>query len=712
LTIKRADKAGFCFGVNRAIDMTIKAASSGKTASLGPLIHNQQVVDYLAAKGIEQVNSIEELKKGQQLVIRSHGVPPGVYKEAESKGIQIIDATCPYVQKAQRLAKKSSEDNFVIVVGDRTHPEVIGILGWAGENSQAIESLEEAKALPYYPSIAVLAQTTQRKSNFFAIVDELRKHTDNLVVHNTICNATEERQASAAKLAESVDLMIVVGGKSSSNTRKLKTICSEKTTTYLIETADELQEAWFSNVKSAGLTAGASTPDWTIEEVYRKMAEIMEKTNAVLTEEDSAQVQNLNPAEGSTQAQDSGLEENSVEVVDSAQIDNSVANNNDEGTMASFANELPTIYSGAIVKGTVVKITDEEVFVDIGWKSEGVIPLAELSSTKVLDINDIVQVGDPITAMVIKPENNEGHTVLSRKRYAEIEAKERLARLAQTKEEVQAKVTEAVKGGVVVDLGIRGFVPASQLELGYVADLSQYVGKTLRLRVIEYNPAKKKLVLSQKVILQEEQEARKQKLLQNLKEGDVLKGTVRRLTDFGAFVDLGGIDGLLHVSDMAYSKVKHPSEMVNVNDEVEVQVLAVDRERERISLGLKQLRENPWAKVAEKYPVGAVIQGKIVRIAPFGAFVNLEDGVDALVHISQLALKRVAKVEDVVQVGQTITAKVIECKPEDKRISLSIKELLLDSEKADTQKALENQPEIPEVVIGDVVGSVLQNNEE
>jgi len=725
LTIKRADKAGFCFGVNRAIDMTVKAASLGNTASLGPLIHNQQVVDYLASKGIGQVNSIEELRKGQQLVIRSHGVPPEVYTEAENKDIKIIDATCPYVQKAQRLAKKSSQESFVIVVGDKTHPEVIGILGWAGENAQAIESLEEAKALPYYPSIAVLAQTTQRKSNFNLIVDELRKHTDNLIVHNTICSATEERQVSAGKLAESVGLMIVVGGKSSSNTRKLKAICSEKTTTYLIETADELQNDWFKNVKSAGLTAGASTPDWIIEEVYRKMSEIMEKTNAVLTGEDSNQTQDSNPVEGSTQAQDSNpVEEGSVEVEnsaevedsaeieDSVQIDNSVTHNSEDGTMDNFATELPTIYGGAIVKGTVVKITDEEVFVDIGWKSEGIIPIDELASTRVLDINDIVKVGDQLKAMVIKTENKEGHTVLSRKRVVEFEARERLAELAETKEEVQAKVTEIVKGGVIVDLGMRGFVPASQLELSYVEDLNVYLGKTLRLRVIEYDQSKKKLILSQKDILLEEQKAKKEKLLQELNEGDVVKGIVRRLTNFGAFVDLGGIDGLLHVSDMAFSRIKHPSEIVQIDDEVEVQILAVDRERERVSLGLKQLKEDPWSKVAEKYPVGDVIKGEVVRIAPFGAFVNLEDGVDALVHISQLDLKRVAKVEDVVQVGQIITAKVIESKPEDKRISLSMKELLLDSERANAKNALDNQPEIPEVVIGDAIGDVLQNNEE
>ncbi|HHV64562.1 MAG TPA: bifunctional 4-hydroxy-3-methylbut-2-enyl diphosphate reductase/30S ribosomal protein S1 [Peptococcaceae bacterium] len=694
MRIKRAEKAGFCFGVKRAIEMAEKAAQTGNTASLGPLIHNQQVVDYLASKGIKQIGAIQDLADGQQLVIRSHGVPPEIYAEAKARNIGIIDATCPFVQKAQRLAAEAAKDSYVVVVGDRSHPEVIGILGWAGENSRAVETLEEARELPYYPRIAVLAQTTQPKSNFSAIAEELKKHTDQLIVHNTICSATEERQASAAKLAEDVDLMIVVGGRSSSNTRKLWAICAEKTKTYLIETANELQEIWFEDAKSVGLTAGASTPDWIIEEVYKKMSEIMEKTNEAL---DIAQAE---PEKNVVEPKEETVEENTA-----------VNNEDEERTMESFENELPKIYGGAIVKGTVVKITEEEVFVDIGWKSEGVIPIDELTATKVLDINDVVKVGDTLRAMVTKVENNEGYTVLSRKRVAEYEAKERLAKAAENKEEIQGKVTEVVKGGLVVDLGMRGFIPASQIELGFVEDLNKYIGKTLRLRIIEFDPNKKKLVLSQKAILAEEQIAKREQLLQSLKEGDVVKGIVRRLTNFGAFVDLGGIDGLLHVSDMAFSRVNNPADLVKVDDEVEVQVLSVDREKGRISLGLKQLREDPWARVGEKYPLNSIVQGRVVRIAPFGAFVQLEDGVDALVHISQLSDRRVAKVEDVVQVGEIISAKVIECKPEEKRISLSIKELILDSLKAIDQELLANQEQTPEVTIGDAVGDIAKSNE-
>lgn len=700
MTIQRAEKAGFCFGVKRAIEMAEKAALKGNTASLGPLIHNQQVVDYLAEKGIREISSIMDLSEGQQLVIRSHGVPPDIYTDANKKRIGIIDATCPYVQKAQRLAAKAAKDSFVVVVGDRSHPEVIGILGWAGENSKAVETLQEAKELPNYPSIAVLAQTTQPQSNFSAIAEELKSHTDNLIVHNTICSATEERQASAYKLAQSVDLMIVVGGRSSSNTRKLGAICSEITKTFLIETADEIQEIWFKEVKNAGLTAGASTPDWIIEEVYKKMSEIMEKTNDALEVEVTAAV-------------DESVQESVVEPANEAVEDNTAEPDNvDNDSMENFDSALPKIYGGAIVKGTVVKITNEEVFVDIAWKSEGVIPIDELAATKVLDINDVVKIGDTVTAMVTKVENKEGYTILSRKRVVEFEARERLAQIAGTKEEIQGKVTEAVKGGLIVDLGMRGFIPASQIETGYVDDLAKYIGKTLRLRVIEYDPSKRKLVLSQKAILAEEQKEKREQLLENLKEGDIVKGVVRRLTSFGAFVDLGGIDGLLHVSDMAFSRVNNPEEIVKINDEVEVQVLSLDKQKGRISLGLKQLRPNPWDSIAEKYPVGSTVKGKVVRIASFGAFVELEDGVDALIHISQLALQRVMKVEDIVKVGEEVTAKVIECKPEDKRISLSIKEILIDLQKANDQEALEQQQEVPDVTIADSVGDIQEGNEE
>lgn len=371
--------------------------------------------------------------------------------------------------------------------------------------------------------------------------------------------------------------------------------------------------------------------------------------------------------------------------------------------MENWADHMQELHRGAVVTGTVVKLTHDEVFVDLGWKSEGIISLKELSVSPVSDPSEVVSVGDEIKVVVLKVENQEGNPVLSRRRATEEEATERLEHLAESKEELQAKVTEVVKGGLLVDVGMRGFVPASQIQLGYVEDLKQFLGQTLRLRVIEFDPGKHKVVLSQKAILVEEQGNKRTKLFETLQEGDIVTGVVRRLADFGAFVDIGGVDGLLHISEMAYSRIKHPSELLKVGDEVEVQVLKLDKEHSKVSLGLKQLKPSPWDNVAEKYALGSVVTGKVVRLAPFGAFVQLEDGVDALVHISQLSDKRVAKVEEVVKVGDMVQAKVIECKPDEKRISLSIREAITEAQAAQSEEDLAAQPDIPAVTIGDVV---------
>ncbi|TGE37704.1 4-hydroxy-3-methylbut-2-enyl diphosphate reductase [Desulfosporosinus fructosivorans] len=596
MKVKLAAKAGFCFGVKRALDMAERTVENSPSVSLGPLIHNQQVVKRLAERGIRVVNALEEVSTEQALIIRSHGVGPNVYQGAENKGIQVVDATCPFVQKAQRLAAESAQmGQQVIVMGDKLHPEVQGILGWAGEQAIPIQTLEEAKELSFYSQLAVLAQTTQLAESFEGIVEELKLHTNDLTVHNTICNATAERQKAARELAQTVDVMVVVGGRNSANTEKLASICAELTKTYLIETAEELEVKWFDEVKIAGLTAGASTPDWIIEEVYQKMTEI---------------------------------DENEISMDD--------------------------------------------------W--EKIAPVSK------------------------RVKEEEGPADLSRRH--ERNGGARLNGLVESKEEISAKVIEIVKGGLVVDVGMRGFVPASQIHLDYIEDLNQFLGKTLRLRMIEFDPDNRKAVFSQKVILEEERAVKRQERLETLTEGDIVTGVVRRLADFGAFVDIGGVDGLLHISDMAYTRIKHPSEMLKIGDEVELQVLKFDQQTGKISLGLKQLKVSPWLQVAEKYPVGTLVEGVVVRIVTFGAFVGLADGVDGLVHISQLTDHRINKVEEVLKVGDVVCAKVIECKPEEKRISLSMREMVEDVTRANDVEAMASQPEIKPVTIGDVLGKI------
>jgi len=603
LNVQLAAKAGFCFGVKRALDMAERTVETSAAVSLGPLIHNQQVVKRLAERGIQVVHTLEEVLANQAVIIRSHGVGPSVYHEAENKGIQVVDATCPYVQKAQRLAAASAQKGQqVIVMGDKLHPEVQGILGWAGNQAIPIQTLEEAKELPSFPQLAVLAQTTQLMESFEGIVEELKRHTENLTVHNTICSATAERQKAARELAQTVDVMVVVGGRNSANTQKLASLCAKITKTHLIETADELEKVWFKVAKSSGLTAGASTPDWIIEEVYQKMTEINKNEN--------------------------------------------------------------------------------DLEIDMGdWEK--------------------------IAPVVKRVENEEEDTALSERHAAEDIARERLEKLAESKEELQAKVVEIVKAGLLVDVGLRGFVPASQIQLGYVEDLNQFLSQTLRLRVLEFDPTKLKVVLSQKIILEEEQEKKRGQLLESLKVGDIVTGVVRRILDFGAFVDIDGMDGLLHISEMSYSRIQHPSEMLKIGDVLEVKVLKLEPDTGKLSLGLKQLQVSPWLQVAEKYPVGTIVQGVVVRIVTFGAFVGLADGVDGLVHISQLADHRVTKVEEVLKVGDMVSAKVIECKPETKRISLSMREMVEDAARANDAEAMASQTEIKPVTLGDLFGKLL-----
>jgi small subunit ribosomal protein S1 len=654
MKVKLAAKAGFCFGVKRALDMAERTVETSPAVSLGPLIHNQQVVKRLGERGIRVVNALEEVVAEQTLIIRSHGVGPSVYQGAENKGIQVVDATCPFVQKAQRLAAESAQmGQQVIVIGDKLHPEVQGILGWAGKHAIPIQTLEEAKELPFYPQLAVLAQTTQLTESFEGIVAELKLHTENLTVHNTICNATAERQKAARELAQTVDIMVVVGGRNSANTQKLASICAELTKTYLIETAEELEADWFKEATNPGLTAGASTPDWIIEEVYEKMSEM----------------------------------------------------NKNEMDMDDWLESFQDLQIGARVTGKVVKITNDEIFVDIGGKAEGIIPFVDEKGVRHIHSEDLLSIGDEIVAVVICVENEEGNTVLSKLQADEEKAQERLEKFAESKEEIQAKVVEVVKGGLLVDVGMRGFVPASQLQLWYVEDLNQFLGQTLRLRIIEFDPAKRKVILSQKIILEEEQAIKRRHLLDTLKEGDIVTGVVRRIADFGAFVDIGGLDGLLHVSEMSYARIKHPSEMLKIGDVVEVQILKFEHLTGKLSLGLKQLKSSPWDQVTEKYPIGSLVKGVVVRIVSFGAFVGLADGVDGLIHISQLADHRVNKVEEVLKVGDTVSAKVMECNPEAKRISLSMREMIEDAARASDVEAMASQPEIKPVTIGDLLGS-------
>lgn len=629
MDIKLAPNAGFCFGVRAAINKGEKLIEEGKgpIATLGPLIHNPQEVARLESLGIRSYDELDDIHE-QNVLIRTHGVAPSIYREIENAGHTYFDCTCPKVKKVQQIAREHAEAGYqVLILGDRNHPEVMAIVGWTNDTAIVFISLDELKALSLDgKKICLVSQTTEKLERFESAVAYLEGlPLEELVIHNTICAATRDRQSDASALAAQVDLMVVIGGYNSANTCKLVSICQDAgVTTKHVESAADLQDEWFEGIDKIGLTAGASTPDWIIREVIDKMEEL---------------------------TMEQGLEQG-------------------YGTL-----EPLNLYD--VVTGTVVKINSDEVMVDVGGKSEGVIPIKELSFQKDPDVEEIVKVGDEIQVMVIKMENNEGHMVLSKKRADQEKAMDELQQKFENGEVIEAKVVSDVKGGVIVDIGARGFVPASHLDTKYVDDIKSFVGNTYRFKIIEFdpNPENRKIILSRRAVLEEEEKAAREAFWTNIEEGQILKGRVQRIANFGAFVDLGGVDGLLHISEMGWGRVKQPTDVVNVGDEIEVYVLNADREKGKISLSLKKLIANPWDNAAEKYPAGTVVTGKVVRIAPFGAFVALEDGVDGLVHISQIAWEHVDKVEDALSIGQEVQVKVLEVDEDRKRISLSIKEL-------------------------------------
>jgi 4-hydroxy-3-methylbut-2-enyl diphosphate reductase len=564
----------------------------------------------------------------------------------------------------------------------------------------------------------VIAQTTQSVQNFKACVDELVGKVEDLKTFDTICTATEQRQKSARELAAKVDVMVVIGGRNSANTKRLAEICKEQgTATYHIETPDELQRQWFAGARRAGVTAGASTPDWLIEGVLTRMSEFSEEKVTETVAETAQPVEA--ELEESTQAVDEaaqGMAEVNEEAAEPVQGVTPEEGKTNEVQMSEFEVNMPTV--GAIIKGKVVHVSNDEVLVDIDYKSEGRIPLNELSFITNANPEDIVSVGDEIYVKVLKVDDTEGNVILSKKRADADISWEQLEQLYKSGETLQAKVVQVVKGGLLVNVGVRGFIPASHVSRGFENNLGKYVGQTLELKIIELDRSKNNVVFSHKQVLEEKHAKAKEEAFANLKPGMKVHGVVRRLTDFGAFVDIGGgVEGLLHVSEMAYSRVNHPSDVVAEGDEVTVMILGVDKERERISLGLKQTVPDPWTTVGERYAVGQKVTGEVTRVVDFGAFVKLEDGVEGLVHISELSHKHVAKAEDVVKPGDQVQVKVISVDPDARRIGLSIKELE-PKPQAQPKPKQQQQPNLAEGTdreelttnIGDMFGDLFKDD--
>ncbi len=661
-----ADHSGFCFGVKKAMETVERLIEKKQSAStLGPIIHNPQVVKKLKRSRIV-ATELHDIKEGN-VIIRTHGVGPDMIKQLELRSLNIIDCTCPLVKRVHKLAREISTKGYLtIIIGDHNHPEVEGIKSWCNGDVKVIESVEEAKNFYTSKKVGIVVQTTQTEENVKKIMDILQSKLNIDTFHNTRCKATLERQKSAAAVAANVDTMLVIGGKNSSNTKKLAQVCQNVgVKVYHIETAKELKKEWFKHIDKIGITAGASTPDWIIKEVISKMDEL------------------------------------------NKDIDNQeIATNEEEGEL-NYENTFADVKEGAIVEGIVAKVDSNEILVDIGYKSDGIIPINELSNVAFESPGEIVDVGDKIHVYIIKLEDKNGNVILSKKKADAMNTWNFIEETYNNQSDLEGEVIEVVKGGVLANINsIKGFIPASHLDLKYVPDLSVFIGQKLKLRVLEIDSKKNRVVLSHRLILEREREELKEKTWATIEEGQTIKGVVKRLTDFGAFVDIGGVDGLIHISDLAWHKIKHPSEIVNEEQEVDVLVLKVDKERGRISLGLKQTMPNPWDDLDKKYKIGSIIEGKIVKLVSFGAFIEVEPGVEGLVHISQISQEHISNPGDVLTTGDIVKVKIMDINTKEKRMSLSIKEAQDENESNQVyEKSKENG-----VTIGEMVGDLFDKN--
>ena len=634
-----AESAGFCFGVRRSVEMAEKLiGEQGSCSSLGQLIHNEDVVNRLKDMGLRVINSPEEAEAGEHVLIRAHGVAREVYERLAQRGAVVTDASCPKVKAIHTIVSRAGANGrFVIIIGMREHPEVEAICGWCGEhevfeNADELDSWLSENETVWTKPITVVVQTTQTRNNFNECCNIIKKRCTNAEISDTICLATFTRQEEAAKLAAQCDAMVVIGGKHSANSVHLAQICSEHCgNVQFIERLDELDLDRLEAADTVGLTAGASTPAWIIKEVRNKMSDEIKVEETKLENEKSF---------------DEMLEET-----------------------------LKTIYNGDKVTGTVVAITGTEISVDLGTKYSGFIPTSEFTDDGI-KVEDVVKAGDPIEAVVVRVNDVEGTAQLSKKRLDAAKSWNDVEAAVDDGTVLEGVVTEENKGGVVVNVkGVRVFVPASQTDLPREADLAQLLKKTVRLKITEVNKARKRVVGSIRRVAQAERRERTEAIWNEIEIGKKYHGVVKSLTSYGAFVDIGGIDGMVHVSELSWGRIHQPSEVLSVGDEVEVYVINFDKEKRKISLGYKDPEANPWTVFTRKYSVGDVASVKVVKLMPFGAFAEVVDGVDGLIHISQIANRRIGKPEDVLSVGDVVEAKITAIDEDKHKIPLSIRAL-------------------------------------
>ena len=687
--------AGYCDGVMKAIAAARQAAEDARAhgrpaVMLGELIHNAQALREFTAQGVRVIRTPEEAPAGAQVILRSHGEPPETLERCQALGLHVTDTTCVFVRALHETVRRCAEEQRpVILLGNPDHPEIIGTAGYGGKWVHVSPDASAVETLPPMTAPVLVAQTTYPPDRWEAALPVLKARYPDLEAKRTICQATSRRQAAALELAQRADAMIVVGGRGSANTRKLYETCRAVCPrTLLIETVAEIPEDFCdTRTELLGIAAGASTPDWSYKEVVTFMNEL--EQNKVTEAEAAVETVAQEAVEAAQEAVEQAVE------APAAAVEEEAALTEEEQNKRSFMDDIEAtlvrIRPGQTVTGSVVQVSEDEVCVNIGYKSDGLIKRSDLSDQD-------VKVGDQIEVEIVKVNDGDGNVILSQRNIVNRKVWEELMQKYENGEYIDAVGKEAVKGGLIADAGgVRAFVPASHLAQHYVEKIQQFVGQDMKLKIIDVNKEKKRIVASRKEYLREESARKKDEAWSKLEVGAVVKGIVRRFADFGAFVDLGGVDGLIHITDMAWYRIGHPSEVLKIGDEIEVKILNLDKERERIQLGYKQLQSRPWDNIEEKYPVGMVLERKVVRIRPVGAFVELEPGVDGLVHISQCALTRVAKVEDALQPEQMVKVKVLGVDPEAHRISLSVREALADeaAEESPAEEAPVDEAEAP-----------------
>jgi (E)-4-hydroxy-3-methyl-but-2-enyl pyrophosphate reductase len=633
--VELAKSAGFCFGVSRAVRMIDALFDKGETVcTLGPVIHNPRFVSGLEARGARVIDIPEQAVPGSIVVIRSHGVAPSVTAKMDAMGIRCCDATCPYVAKIHQIVSNASKDGAtVLIAGDPAHPEVEGISGccegvaFVFKNAAELEKLSQSNPGLKDSRVIVVAQTTFNADDWLICNNFLKKVYTNAIVFDTICSATSVRQQEARALAQRSDMMVIVGGRQSSNTQKLYSICSGICPSFLVEGADDLPEDLLRRAERIGVTAGASTPVCIIKEVLNKM---------------------------------SGIDNIDAEDVDFA---------------TALEQSFKTIRTDERVRGTVAAVSPNEIQVDLGIKHAGYVPLSELTDDSSLKPEDIVKVGDEIDLLVLRVNDQDGTVMLSKKRVDALHNWDLVVKAHETGETMSGVVTDVIKGGVLASVGgVKLFVPASQSGVPRDGQLETLLRKNVNLKIIEINEDRRRAVGSIRAVEREEKKVLVEKFWSEAEIGQEYTGTVKSMTAYGAFIDLGGVDGMIHVSELSWSRIKHPSEVLKIGQTVQVVIKDLNRETRKVSLTYKDKGENPWDIFVEQFHVGDIIDVKIVSFMPFGSFAQIIPGVDGLIHISHISDKRIARPQEVLQIGEIVKVKIIEINEEKRRISLSMKE--------------------------------------